>query len=353
MQNLRIALLIIIILLLIAGVGLVSMQLGPGNSTSSNTINTATTSSGNYTITLSDSIVMPNVGERFDHMSMNLQSQLVYVVARGNNSVYVVSLVTEGVTHVITGLNEPQGVIYASNKIFVSNGGDGSVYVYDAANYSLIDKLSFSSDADNMRYYAGFLYVGYGEENQSGIAIVNTSSDAIVGLIHLEGHPESFALEQNSTKMYVNVPTTSSIVVVDRTNRSVVATWQTGSNIENFPMALDEKDHRLFVGFWYPTDFAVYNTETGKVVANLNMSSDADDIYYDPLSGLILASCGQGFVDVIRQQNVDSYQYVSSIPTTPIARTSLFVPQLEKLFVAAPQNGDHSAQLLIFDVQSG
>ncbi len=352
-QTIRIAILIIIVILLIAGTALVSNEIFP-NSTTSSTIPltpaTTTITSGNYTVALSDSIVMPNVGERFDHMAMNAQSQLVYVVARWNNSVYVVSLITESVTHIITGLDEPQGVVYVpqNNEIFVSNGGDGSVYIYDGSNYSLIDKLQFPSDADNMRFNSGLVYVGYGEDNQSGIGIINSTTNAVIGSVPLDGHPESFTIEQNGPLMYVNVPTTSSIKVVDLTNRSVVATWRTGSMVENFPMALDEKDHRLFVGFWYPAELAVYDTNTGSVVARLNMSGDADDLFY--ASGLIIASCGAGYVDVIKQQSADSYQYVTSIPTAPVARTSLFVPELGKYFVAAPQYGDHPAQLLIFNV---
>lgn len=305
-----------------------------------------------------DSMPLPNVGERFDHMTIDTSDQLLFIVDRGNNSVDVANLVTEGVDHIIRGLNEPQGVYYVSqtNRLYVSNGGDGTVDVFDVANYSLATKLSFSqnaADADNIRYdqSTGLLYVGYGEENQSGIGIINTTSDTVVGSIPLNGHPESFQIEQNGTKIFINVPTANSIEIADKATRTVIATWLLPKNtIENFPMALDEKDHRLFVGFWSAPTLYVYNTQTGRPIANLSMPQDADDIYYDPASQLILASCGQGYLYVIRQVNADAYMPLISLPTGPLARTSLFFPQAEEIFVAVPQHDGLSAQLLTFKI---
>lgn len=357
----------VILVIVIAGFIIFSAQnsLSNSGSSKSSSLSTTTSSSSGTSetsaaplIKVIDSMPLPNVGERFDHMTIDTNDQLVFIVDRGNNSVDVANLVTEGVSHTITGLNEPQGVYYVSqtNRLYVSNGGDGTVDVFDVSNYSLVTKLSFSqsaADADNIRYdqSSGLLYVGYGEENQSGIGIINTTSDTVVGSIHLNGHPESFQIEQNGTKIFVNVPTANSIEVADKVTRSVIATWSLPkSTIENFPMALDEKDHRLFVGFWSAPTLFVYNTQTGKPIANLSMPQDADDLYYDPASQLILASCGQGYLYVIRQINADAYTPLISLPTGPLARTSLFFPQAEEIFVAVPQHDGLSAQLLTFKI---
>lgn len=360
MNRISVALTLIVALLLIGGsVSIFYYRASSNNSTPNNSPTANPVSSSipsNQPIELSDSIPLPSVPDRFDHMAFDISSQLVFIAARGNDSVDVVSLITNGTVHVISGLNAPQGVAYVSqyNRLYVSNGGDGSVDVFDVGNYSLVKTLDFSADADNMRLdsSSGLLYVGYGEENQSGIGIINTSSDQITGSISLNGHPESFQLEQNGTRIYVNVPTTNSIDVADRVTLKLITTWPLSTTIENFPMALDEKDHRLFVGFWYPSKLIVFNTDTGKAITSLNISSDSDDISYDGNSGLILASCGTGFLEVIKQQNADSYQPLMSIPTDPIARTSLFVPELNELFVAAPQHNGVSAQLMIFNISS-
>ena len=243
-------------------------------------------------------------------------------------------MITEGLDHIIEGLNEPQGVFYVSqyDRLYVSNGGDGTVDVFDAGNFSLIKTLSFSQnagDADNIRYdpNTGLLYVGYGEENQSGIGIINTSSDSVVGSIPLNGHPESFQLEQNGTRIFVNVPTANSIEIVDRVTMNVTAIWPISNGTENYPMALDEKDHRLFVGVWNPSMLLIYDTDNGKLVTSVSMPQDADDLFYDSNSHLVFASCGQGSLFVVDQQNQNSYQPVLTLPTGPLGRTSLFYPQ--------------------------
>ena len=91
-------------------------------------------------------------------------------------------------------------------------------------------------------------------------------------------------------------------------------------------MALDEKDHRLFIGFGLPPALTVYDTNTGMVVANVNISSGADDLSFDPNSNLIFASCSSGYLNVVKQANTDAYFSLASLPTGPLARTALFSP---------------------------
>jgi DNA-binding beta-propeller fold protein YncE len=358
-MNQKIALTSILIVMLIVALVVVSLRLVyfDGISTTISNSTSVTTRTG-FNVTLDDSMPLPNVADRFDHMSFDQQRQHVFIAARGNNSVYVADLITEGVDHVIRGLDEPQGVYYDSqyDRLYVSNGGDGTVDVFNGGNYSLITTLGFSNatgDADNIRYdwSTGLLYVGYGDENQSGLGIINTSSDAVVGFIPLNGHPESFQIEQNGTRIFVNVPTANSIEVVDKVNKTLLATWPLSNATENFPMALDEKDHRLFVGFWSPSVLIVYDTNNGKIISTLNTPQDADDLYYDPFSQFIFASCGSGSLFVIKQQNADSYQSFITLPTGPLGRTSLFFPEGEKLYVAVPQHGVFSAVLLTFSIR--
>jgi DNA-binding beta-propeller fold protein YncE len=362
-KNSAIVLVLLVLAVMLLSVFFYETPFSSNNSTSNGTRNTSNTLSSssdsavvstNFNVRLAGSMALPNVAQRFDHMSIDPSANLVFIAARGNNSVYVAELTTKVVTHIITGLKEPQGVFYVSqyNRLFVSNAGDGTVEVYDVGNFSLIKTLTFSSNADNMRYdpKAGLLYVGFGEGNQSGIGIINASFDEVSGTIPLDGHPEAFELEQNGTKIYANVPTASSIEVLDRATRRVVSTWQLTSALANYPMALDERDHRLFVGFWYPSELAAYNTDTGKIVASLNLPTDVDDLFYDPVSRFIFASCGQGILDVIKQQNSDSYQAAFSLTTGPLGRTALFFPDQSELFVAVPQHGGVSAQLLTFKI---
>jgi hypothetical protein len=104
-------------------------------------------------------------------------------------------------------------------------------------------------------------------------------------------------------------------------------------------MALDETHHRLFVGFRKPATLGVFETSSGNISANLDSTGDADDIFYDSSRQRIYIAGGEGFLDIFQQLNPDDYQPMTKIPTAAGARTALFVPELDRLYVAVPHRG--------------
>ena len=198
------------------------------------------------------SIQLPNVEGRIDHMAIDSQGGRLFVAALGNNTLEVIDLKAGNVAGEIKDLKEPQGVAYIpeGNKLLITNGEGDSLDIYDAQSLTLLNQVVLGDDTDNVRYDAttGYAYVGYGTGNGSALGVVDVSKGAKVADIKLSGHPESFQLEENGQRIFVNVPTASHIAVVDREKGSVVETWPLSDAAENFPMALDEASHRLFVG---------------------------------------------------------------------------------------------------------
>ncbi len=320
----------------------------PGSSSSY--ISTSTSPFANAR--LIQTIDLSNVGGRIDHMDVDSNGQRLFVAELGNNSVDVIDLNTGKRIHSITGLHEPQGILFIPEykRIFVANGGDGTVGIYDSNSFNLVDSVKFSDDADNIRYDANakLVYVGYGD---GAIGIINATDAKIVGDIKLPGHPESFQLEKLGSRIFVNVPTDNSIVVIDREKQSVMTKWSLVGVQRNFPMELDEQDHRLFVGTREPAEVLVFDTESGKVVASLDISKDPDDIFYNAKNKRIYVSCGEGFINVIKQRDVDHYELTEKIPTAAGARTSLLVPELNQFYIAVPQYGNQEAEIRVYEVQ--
>jgi YVTN family beta-propeller protein len=300
-------------------------------------------------VTLLKSIQLTNVQGRIDHISIDLAGKRLFIAELGSNSVDVINLTLGKRIHTITGLSEPQGVLFVPkfNKIFISNGGDGRVGIYNASTYSLIKSTKLGSDADNIRFdsSSGLVYVGYGE----GALAVLDPNGSHIGDISLPGHPESFQIGEAGSQIFVNVPSDHSIVVADKQTHSVVKKWQVGDASQNFPMASDEQNHRLFVGFRDPAKLVVYDTETGKAVSSLDISKDADDIYYDNSSKLIYVSAGEGVLDIFKQMDPDHYSALPSVSTAQGARTSLFVSDMHSLYVAAPERArGQGAEIFIY-----
>ncbi|MGE5615570.1 MAG: YncE family protein, partial [Bacillota bacterium] len=281
----------------------------------------------------------------------DVKGHRIFVAALGNNTVEVLD--TQGTQRrSISGLGEPQGVLYLpdSNRLFIANGGADRLDVVDAAALSVLKRVGGLSDADNVRYdgAAGRVLVGYGH---GALKLVEPQTGELTGDIALPGHPESFQLEQHGTRAFVNVPSAHRVVVVDRTSRKRVAEWPTGNASSNYPMALDEASHRLFVGARSPAELLVYDTQSGKIVAALAIGRDTDDLFFDARRKRIYAICGEGRVDVIRQDSPDRYVSQESIKTASRARTGLFVPEESRLYVAAPADGASSARVLVFEAR--
>ena len=116
----------------------------------------------------------------------------------------------------------------------------------------------------------------------------------------------------------------------------------------NFPMALDEPNHRLFVACRKPPRLVILDTETGKPVADLAISGDTDDLFHDAKRKRIYISCGEGFVDVIAQSSPDNYQRIAKVSTAAGARTGFFSPDLDRYYLAVPDRGNQKAEIRVF-----
>jgi DNA-binding beta-propeller fold protein YncE len=304
---------------------------------------------GDTGLRLVQTIPLPEVEGRIDHMAADVEGGRLFVAALGNNTLEVLDL-REG-THIrsIAGLHQPQGVVFVagSNRLFVANGQDGALSIYDAGTYQALGSVSLSDDADNLRYDAETdrIYVGYGN---GALGAVEAAAGKKVGSTRLGGHPESFQLEQDGRRIFINVPSKGHIAVVDRDSKRVVSVWPLAGAQANFPMALDAADHRLFVGCRRPARLLVYDTESGHQIGSLAIDGDPDDVFYNAAHKSLYVSCGAGYLDLIEQTDADSYVVNVRLPTAPGARASLYVPELGRLYLAVPHRGGHSAEIRVY-----
>ena len=300
---------------------------------------------------LAQTIALPNVEGRIDHLAVDLKGPRLFVAALGNNTVEVIDLRAGKRVHTITGLHEPQGVgfIPESNQLFVANGKGGACDIFDASSFKRVKSVKFSDDADNVRYDAAAarVYVGYGD---GALGAIDTASGERRGDIKLDGHPESFQLEKSGPRIFVNIPTARKIAVVDRAKATVVASWKVDPR-DNFPMALDDEHHRLFVATRKPAELLVFDTESGRVAASLDAPGDADDVFYDAAKRRIYVSGGEGAIGVFQQKDADHYEAISKIASAAGARTSLFVPELRRLYLAVPHRGSQGAEIRVYETE--
>jgi DNA-binding beta-propeller fold protein YncE len=293
-------------------------------------------------------IEMPEVQGRIDHMSVDVKGHRLFMSALGNNTVEVIDVKDGKRIKTIAGLKEPQGVLYVpdNDRLYVASGKDGSVRIFDGTSYGLLKTIEYGDDADNLRYDAGRqrVYVGYGS---GAIGEIDNRGEK-AGEIKLDAHPESFQLNKDDSRIYVNLPKSHKIAVLDRDKHSVVTTWGTGIALANYPMALDEADHRLFVVTRFPARLLVFNTDTGKTVQSLSVVGDCDDAFYDKARKRIYASGGEGAISIFEQKDADHYGDAGRITTVKGARTSFFSADLDRFFLAVRREGSQPAAIRIF-----
>lgn len=188
------------------------------------------------------------------------------------------------------------------------------------------------------------IYVGYGS---GALGEIDSEGNKVTD-IKLHAHPESFQLEKDSARVYVNLPKSRKVVVVDREKHAIIATWKTGMAFANYPMALDESHHRLFVVTRMPARLLVFDTNNGNIVQKLPAVGDCDDVFYDKSRNRIYASGGDGAISVFEQKGADHYAELGRINTVKGARTSYFSPDLDRFFLALRRQGPQPAAIEVF-----
>src|SRR5262249_20175161 len=119
-------------------------------------------------LTLESKIQLGDIRGRLDHMAFDLRRQRLFVAELENDSVGVVDFGTRTIAHVITAdLKRPQGLAYvpAADTLFVANGGDGLLRMFEGVQYRALEPMHVGDDADNLRFdpESNLLYVAYGE----------------------------------------------------------------------------------------------------------------------------------------------------------------------------------------------
>jgi DNA-binding beta-propeller fold protein YncE len=298
-------------------------------------------------LVLEAKIPLGDVNGRIDHLAVDVKRQRLFVAELGNNSVGVVDLAGGKLLRSLTGFNEPQGVGYepGTDTLYVANAGDGLVQMFAGADFAALGRIELGEDADNVRIDVARknVLIGYGK---GAIAVIDPATRAKGAEFRLRGHPESFQIDGSGTQLFINVPDAREISIIDLPNaaaRSVTAGGLGG----NFPMAVDREGKRILTVFRNPPTLMALASPDGQVIAKVETCGDADDVFVDGKRHRVYVTCGAGVVDVF-EPRAGGYGRLAKIPTVSGARTGLFVPELDRLYVAVRAASGEPAAVWVF-----
>jgi hypothetical protein len=311
---------------------------------------------------LVQTIPMPNVKGRIDHMDVDVKGQRLFVAGLENGSVEVIDLRAGKWSKSIPGFKKTQGIAYVAslNKLFVASGDDGMLRVFRGDTLELLDAIKLDLGSNRVAYdpRAKVLYVGYGgkdaHKNYGEVGIIDARTDKHLGDVQVDAHPAELLLDTSGQTLFVFVPAVSRVQVVNTKKREGTFTWPVSSQ-RNGDGAFDEKTHRLFIGTRTPPQMIAMDSRTGKEVANLPTVEGMDGVSFDAAHKRVYVSGGRdndvGYVFTHQQKDGDHYKTLGKISTASGAGTSFWSPELNRYYVGAPAHGDEQAVILVFEPQ--
>jgi hypothetical protein len=305
---------------------------------------------------------MPGFTGDFDHFAVDLKGGHLFLASEEQKTVEVFDVRSGERIHSIAGFGQPLTMAYlaGSNRLIVADGGDAdAVELVDCKEYKIIGRLKLGQGVDHSAYNPvnGYFYVenGGGADGKTHVlTIIDTKSFKKVGEVPgLPGRSnEGMIVDGAGKRLYVNLTGTSEVGVIDLNTRQLVAQWALPDAHEAHAIALDEANHRLFTATRKPPQFIVFNMDTGKVVSTLPCVGVNSDMWRDVARKRIYVT-GSETASVFEQRDADHYEHVAEVPTAYRAKSSIFVPELKRLYVADSGKGKPDAKLAlqIFEVQ--
>jgi len=304
---------------------------------------------------------MPGFTGDFDHFGLDVKGNRLFLAAEDHKTVEVFDLRTGKRIHSIEGFGHPLTMVYLSesDRLLVTNGDADDVALVDCKQYKIINTLKLGKGVDHSAYNPvnKYFYVENGggpDVKTHALAIIDTRSFKIIGEIPgLSGDAnEGMVIDRAGKKLYVNLTGSDEVGVIDLDTRQIIARWPLPDAHVAHAIALDERNHRVFTATRKPPQFVVFNADTGKVVASLPCVGVNSDMSIDFARKRIYIT-GSDTASVFEQRDADHYEHIAEVPTAYRAKSSIFVPELKRLYVADSGKGKPDAKLAlqIFEAQ--
>ena len=306
-------------------------------------------------LTLERTITLLGVSGKFDHFAIDLAGNRLFVAATGNHSLEVIDLATDKVQQSISGLGKPHGLVWVADthSLYVADGMLGELRVYQGEPLKAAGTIKLSDDADDMAYNsaAHTLYVGHGGSgaaNPARIAVIDTEKFSLITDLPVSTHPEALDLDAQAQRVFANIADSSEVVVIDAPKNAISAHWKMTGASHNVPLAYDDEHTVLYVASRTPGTLLAFDGASGAQLSSVPAGEQADDLFYDPALRRVYVVCGAGEVDAYQVDSQRRLHVLKVTHTRPAAKTGLFVPSQNLLYVGVPGIDGHSAEISVY-----
>ncbi|MFZ1074477.1 MAG: YncE family protein [Verrucomicrobiia bacterium] len=272
----------------------------------------------------------------WDYCSVDSAAQRLYVSHA--TRVVVVDLARDQVCGEITNTPGVHGVAIAPDLGLgvTSNGREDKAGIVDLKTLQTISKVDTAQGPDGMLYDPGqkeaYLFCGRAQS----ATVVDVKTAKVVATIPLGGRPEFAAVDPEAGRVYDNLEDRSQVAVIDAKSHQVVTNWPIAPGEEASGMAIDAKNHRLFLGCRNGKMVMMDSTD-GKVLDSVPIGQGVDANAFDPGTRIAFASCGDGATTIAKEETPDKLTVVQTLKTGRGARTMVLDPATHKIYLPTAQ----------------
>ncbi len=287
---------------------------------------------------------LPGYTGDFDHLAVDLKDGRLFLAAEDHGTLEVFDLKSGAHLQTLTSFDTPHGIflVPGTDRMIVTDSGKGYSRVLNTKTYRVIGTIKLAPGADSSAYDAStgrfYIVTGGGDVGMkvSYLNEIDPKTGHVYRTLRFDSdHTEAVKAEQHGNRLFVNVADKNYVAVVDKTTFKVIARWPITGAATNLSMAVDERDHRLFIVTRNPTKMFVLDTDTGNIVATLDVPAVVDGVFYDGANRRIYVPGAVGEVGVYQEIDPNHYRELARVPSAVGAKSGLLVPALNRLYVAA------------------
>lgn len=308
------------------------------------------------------SIVMPDVpwGPYSDYLATDVAGGRVFATPQAAHAVAVFDAKASKLVTMVHGIGNPHGVFYSNRakRLFVDDGEAGEVKVFDGNDFKLIKKIPVAAGANGSTFDPStqLLYVNNGGRDAgldySLVSVIDTTTSTKVADIRIDAlFLEASVIDPATHRLYLNLEDKNAVAIIDLNTRKVVGSWPITHSHHNMPMAFDADHQRLYIGCRdgdMHGSIAVVDLKSGAELNTLPIGGWVDSIYYDAKRQRIYSSSGTGHLETYQLLPDGKYQKLESMDTAVMAKTSVYSPELDRMYVSVPHLGSTLAKILVF-----
>jgi len=273
----------------------------------------------------------------WDYLTVDSAGQRLYV--SHGTKVVVIDLAKDQVVGEITNTPGVHGIAIAHDLGLgvTSNGRENKAGIVNLKTLQTLSKVDTGQNPDGMLYEPGrkeaYLFNGRGQS----ATVVDVKAGKVVATIPLDGKPEFAQADSKAGCVYDNLEDKNEVAVIDTKSHQVITNWPIAPGEEASCMAIDLKNHRLFLGCGGSKTMVMMDSTSGKVITSVPIGQGVDANAFDAGTGFAFASCGDGTTTIAHEDTPDKLTVVQTLETQRGSRTMALDPKTHKIYLAAAQ----------------